>query len=127
MLEKPAYGSPCNACGKCCQDELCALGTKVFGPHPGPCPALTEVSSGFGCGLILMPQLFAPMPTSIYGEDVMSKAAALLCAAGAGCDAQGFDEIVDEAVRARVMSTMKSHSDAEIEHARQMWRNALIV
>jgi len=127
MLEKPAYGSPCNACGKCCQDELCALGTKVFGPHQGPCPALAEVSTGFGCGLILTPQLYAPTATALHGEDAMSKAAALLCAAGAGCDAQGFNEAVDEAMRAKVLGATRSLPEAKIEQARQMWRNPIIM
>jgi hypothetical protein len=127
VLEKPAYGSPCNACGKCCQDELCALAKKIFGANPGPCPALSEVGEGYGCGLILTPQLFAPIPTSIYGEDAMSKAAALLCAAGAGCDAQGFDETVDEAVRAKVLGATRALPEAKIERARQMWRNPIIM
>jgi hypothetical protein len=90
----------------------------------GPCPALAEMSGGFGCGLILTPQLFAPVPTSIYGEDAMAKAAALLCAAGAGCDAQGFGEVVDEAVRARVLNVTRSLPETEIERAREMWREA---
>jgi hypothetical protein len=124
MLEKPAYGQPCNACGRCCQDELCGLAKKVFGPRPGPCPALAEVESGFGCGLILTPSRFAPAAASVHGADAAGAAAALLCAAGAGCDAQGHDELVDEAVRARVMDVTRSRPQAEIERARAIWREA---
>jgi hypothetical protein len=127
MLEKPAYGSPCNACGKCCQDELCALAKKIFGPRLGPCPALAEMSGGFGCGLILSPHLFAPIPTSIFGEDAMAKAAALLCAAGAGCDAQGFGEVVDEAVRKKVLDATRLLPEDALARAREKWSNAIIV
>jgi hypothetical protein len=122
MLEKPAYGSPCNSCGRCCQDELCGLAKKVFGPRLGPCPALTEYGEGFGCGLILTPSLYAPAAASIHGADAMRDAAALLCAAGAGCDAQGQNETVDESVRARVLNATRSLPDVMVERAREIWR-----
>ncbi len=122
MLEKPAYGSPCNACGRCCQDELCGLAKRVFGPRLGPCPALTEQGDCFGCGLIIAPQRYAPMQASIHGEEELRNAAALLCAAGAGCDAQGHDESVDAAVRARVLNATRSLPEADIERARELWR-----
>ncbi len=122
MLDKPAYGAPCNACGRCCQDELCRLGAKVFGPMPGPCPALTEHEGGFGCGLILTPARFAPLASSVHGAEAVSQAAALLCAAGAGCDAQGHDEIVDDNVRARVLGATASLPEAELSRAREIWR-----
>jgi len=66
------------------------------------------------------------MAAAIYGEDAMGKAAALLCAAGAGCDAQGQDEIVDEAVRGRVLSVTRSLPEAEVKRAREMWRSPFI-
>jgi hypothetical protein len=122
MLEKPAYGEPCNSCGRCCQDELCGLAKRVFGPRLGPCPALTEYGEGFGCGLILAPSFYAPMAASVHGEEAMRDAAALLCAAGAGCDAQGHDELVDETVRARVLNATRSLPDVAVERAREIWR-----
>lgn len=122
MLEKPAYGSPCNSCGQCCQDELCPLGNRIFGPRPGPCPAIAELSSGFGCGLMLTPWRFAPEATSAHGADAMRKAAALLCGAGAGCDAIGHDEHVEDDVRARVIGATRAFPEAEIAHARKLWR-----
>ncbi len=111
-----------NACGRCCQDELCRLGTKVFGPVPGPCPALTALESGFGCGLIINPSHFAAPATLAYGTDAVSQAAALLCAAGAGCDAQGHDESVDETMRARVIGVTASLPEAQVQRAREIWR-----
>jgi len=127
MLEKPAYGAPCNSCGRCCQDELCGLAKRVFGQRSGPCPALTEQSDGFGCGLILTPEQYAPAASALHGANAMSKAAALLCAAGAGCDAQGFEEIVDEALREKVLGVTRSWPEADVERAREMWRSAIIV
>ncbi len=124
MLEKPAYGEPCNGCGRCCEDELCRLAQKVFGPRPGPCPALAASDEGFGCGLILTPERFVPEAAALHGTTAMSEAAALLCAAGAGCDAQGHDEEVGEAVRARVLGATRLRPEAEIEHARETWRTA---
>jgi hypothetical protein len=121
MLEKPPYGSPCNFCGRCCEDELCGLAKRVFGPRLGPCPALSEYGEGFGCGLILAPERYAPVAASHHGVEAMREAAALLCAANAGCDAIGQDEIVDEAVRAKVLNATRSLPEAEIERARGMW------
>jgi hypothetical protein len=77
--------------------------------------------------LILTPQLYAPMATSVYGEEAMGRSAALLCAAGAGCDAQGQDEIVDEAVRQKVLGVTRLLPEANIERAREMWRSPFII
>jgi hypothetical protein len=125
MLEKPPYGAPCNSCGKCCQDELCRLGLKIFGPLDGPCPALTrtntEADNSFGCGLILTPQRFAPKATQTYGAQAMSAAAALLCAAGAGCDAIAPGEAVDPGLREKLISMTEAHPPQEIAQARDLW------
>jgi hypothetical protein len=85
------------------------------------------LDSGFGCGLILTPQLYAPMAAAIYGKEAMGNSAALLCAAGAGCDAQGEDEIVDEVVRQTVLGVTRALPEAEIERAREMWRSPFII
>ena len=46
-LQKPAYRSPCNNCGLCCQIELCEVATMTFPEGTkAPCPALVEVEAG---------------------------------------------------------------------------------
>ena len=81
MVErKPAHGSPCNRCGLCCYAVKCSLGKHIFGPAPGPCPALRLVDGGDGhtyeCGIV--------------GEatEDMREAAQLIIGAGDGCDAR---------------------------------------
>jgi len=98
LAKKPPHGSPCNGCGGCCMDSLCVLGKHVFGGDPwghmdGPCPALTEVEGGkFGCGLIIAPQLYAPVRATIKGVEPLRKAALTMIGSGIGCDAQGPGE-----------------------------------
>lgn len=72
VLQKPAYGQPCNKCGLCCTRELCqfAMG-ELYPGHPpfpspewkGPCPFLErEGEVETRCGLLLRkPDLFGPL------------------------------------------------------------------
>lgn len=53
MLTKPRFGTPCNGCGVCCQQEVCRVGVVAFGARPGPCPALQWHQGRFWCGLVL--------------------------------------------------------------------------
>lgn len=52
MLSPPAFGEPCNGCGRCCQEEVCGLGREAFGSAPAPCPALRARDGRFWCGII---------------------------------------------------------------------------
>lgn len=52
ILQKPSYGAPCNGCGFCCQNEVCTIGTGVFGKINAPCPALTFREGRYWCGLV---------------------------------------------------------------------------
>jgi len=121
MLEKPPYGSPCNSCGQCCQDELCPLARRVFGERHGPCPALSKLDVGFGCGLMLTPWRYAPEATAHHGAQAMREAAALLCAASLGCDAEAPGENVDEELRAKVLGPSRALPREAVEHARNLW------
>src|SRR5687767_1795756 len=90
--EKPAYGSPCNSCGLCCRNEICPLGAIVFPRAFAPCPALERDGDREVCGLIANPSRYAPIRTSVYGNEVMSDAAAIGVGAGIGCDARLIEE-----------------------------------
>ncbi len=101
MLAKPAHGRPCNGCGRCCHDELCPLGARLFGRWHGPCPALQPAEGqSLVCGLVADPARHQPVRTLAHGREAMSKAAAVLIGAGFGCDAQTADEPADAEFRA---------------------------
>jgi hypothetical protein len=53
VLQKPAYGQPCNGCGWCCQQELCQLARNCFGEdYPAPCPVLVVRDGRHWCGMV---------------------------------------------------------------------------
>jgi hypothetical protein len=52
MPTENAY-RPCLGCGYCCTVATCAFGAERFGPHGGPCPALTYRDGRYWCGVIL--------------------------------------------------------------------------
>lgn len=101
VLEKPAYGSPCNSCGECCTWEPCPLGALVFKQRIGPCPALEEMGDKRVCGLIVAPQRYQPVRARIRGATVLSQAAATLIGSGVGCDAAARGEVKDPAAAQR--------------------------
>jgi hypothetical protein len=101
-IDKPAYGQPCNGCGKCCEHELCPLALKLYGHLKGPCPALTPAGDGpMLCGLVAMPGHYWPGKARRWGEHELSRTAKLAIGAGWGCDfAQGdHDPAVSERLR----------------------------
>jgi hypothetical protein len=104
VIEKPAYGSACNGCGKCCQNELCPLGAAVFRHERGPCPALETADGRFFCGLVENPQLYSPIRAAVVGRERLARAAKLLIGAGEGCDAKYVGEPENPRYRARVVA-----------------------
>lgn len=53
VIQKPAFGEPCNRCGWCCKEEACDLARMVGLPTTAPCAALEVESDGrFSCGLL---------------------------------------------------------------------------
>lgn len=95
---KPPYGSLCNGCGECCRNELCPLGELLYRRVEGPCPALsgpvlmTDGSEAFSCGLVALPEMYAPVTAFALGRDRLSAAAKMLVGVGAGCDSQAPGE-----------------------------------
>ena len=112
-LEKPPYGSECNGCGGCCEDQLCPLASAVFPDWRTPCPALEP--SGVRaktCGLINDPMRYAPVRIAVQGRKGLS-----------GAIKPG--EIVDPAVRANfVRAAVRAYSKGEIRDAKRWWRLA---
>ncbi len=88
FLPKPAYGAPCNNCGRCCVDALCWIGRLILGPQvKSPCPALIDTAAGreLFCGLMVNPQDYLPEQAKIVGAEAMCAAAKALIGAGDGC------------------------------------------
>ena len=104
MIDKPAYGHPCNSCGRCCAEQLCPLGAAHFKltMEQGPCPALQDNIGGTrSCGLVDNPESYALVRTLINGRKAMIDAALYLIGAGAGCDARLDGEVDDPFFRHR--------------------------
>jgi hypothetical protein len=99
--EKAPYGSPCSSCGRCCEDQLCTLGQKVFRHKEGPCPALEYGPDGrSACGLIKRPQHYAKARALRCGKTMLQQSAEVVCGAGLGCDAIYEGEMIAPETRA---------------------------
>jgi len=109
-IEKPPYGTPCNGCGLCCQNEICPLGEIVFPRAQAPCPALVVDGDRYACGLITTPQTFRPLKASIYGVEELRAAAVIGVGAGIGCDAQLLGELEPPADFVRELSRVTKES-----------------
>ena len=90
-LPKPPHGAPCNNCGRCCKDQICPLGQRIFGkPWLRQCPALIgpQDEGVYVCELVAHPDHYiAAMPSEVAD---LSAAAGLLLGAGLGCDCLDF-------------------------------------
>jgi len=87
-VSKPAYGSPCNGCGWCCQMEQCHLSREILGISEGPCKALEVEGGRTYCGIVRRPAFYMfgeDVPASETGDISVMFAAAL--GLGHGCDA----------------------------------------
>lgn len=107
-LQKPAYGSACNRCGRCCVAELCPLSAKIFRRTEGPCPALSFDGEKSMCGLVVDPGQFMAARTRRLGTQRMSSAAMLLIASGIGCDAQLEGEADNPEYRAQTKAAARA-------------------
>lgn len=122
MIEKPPYGSPCNSCGLCCENQLCPLGASIFGTWNGPCPALVSESDGKRiCGVVKNPGLYASIANLLKnGASKMSEAALVLIGHGVGCDAQVEDEPDNPEFRRR-MRQYSSRERVQADRALLAW------
>lgn len=102
MIPKPRIGEACNACGLCCQIQVCMNGAYAMGlvrqlgdTIPGPCPAIQHKPDGrMTCGIVENPAKY--LPRSKYPAKVLSKHFANLIGAGTGCDELGYEEDPEE-------------------------------
>lgn len=120
-LPKPKYGQACNGCGLCCQLELCPIGAALFNRWEGPCPALQEVDKGYGCGLIIDPAKYAPVPAMVHGKQKLSQAATWLNAAGVGCDMPDIDMNLDEHQKSFARMLKGLRDDRKMVKAVELW------
>lgn len=96
MKDKPAFGSPCNNCGRCCTQSACGLAQRALrAPFHGPCPALILGPDGSQCGLVVHPERYAPDRAALVGKERLGAASAIIIGAGHGCDMVDPDGIDD--------------------------------
>lgn len=113
MAKKPPHGAPCTRCGVCCYVVQCELSLHLFGPRPGPCPALVIPEDGRAvCGLV---EGFRK-----DGATQLATAAALLIGAGDGCDARFNGEPTDHRFHAK-QARFDELRAVDIKAARQMF------
>jgi hypothetical protein len=84
-LPKPAFGSPCNGCGRCCLAEQCAISLEIFDVRP-VCPALEPLGDRLICGLMAHPLTFFPDVPAEKGA-AWSEFFRLAIGSGLWCDA----------------------------------------
>ena len=110
VARKPPHGAPCNRCGVCCHATLCELARHVFGPRPGPCPALVpDGADRWACGLV------ASAPP------LLADAACVLISAGDGCDARINGEPTNTGFHA-LQGRLDLERADQITAARALWR-----
>lgn len=61
-MKKPKEGEPCNGCGFCCTEQICAIGAYAFPGETEPCPGIEEVDGISRCSLVLMESLTVGKP-----------------------------------------------------------------
>lgn len=95
--DKPAYGSPCNNCGRCCTKSACGLAQRALrAPFRGPCPALIVGPDGSQCGLVVHPERHVPEIAAIVGKERLGAATAIIIGAANGCDMLDPGDIDDD-------------------------------
>lgn len=99
-LEKPLEGAPCNGCGLCCIEEVCALGRELGDTEV--CRALEQAEDGsYRCGLVSDPYRYLPESRLVpwrridalasdrrLGEEGLKRTYRDLLGAGRGCDSR---------------------------------------
>jgi hypothetical protein len=122
MIAKPPYGSECNACGWCCQGEVCPLGELLGLGSKGPCPALECNGERHECGLVTNPAKYFPERVALRGAAKLSAAAALLNGVGMGCDAKTEDEPDNPEYRRRHMAQSSAPEfQKRLDRAARAW------
>lgn len=127
MLEKPAIGEPCNACGLCCQLQICALGSfsmglvREYGQRAnGPCPALKrEADDRLVCSMMLDPKRFSPAKRGSRHD--LRAAAGTLIGAGIGCDEAGDEQDAGAKLRAVQTRFLERVGPDRINFAVKTW------
>lgn len=123
-IEKPPIGAPCNACGLCCQIQVCGTGSYALGLTlelgervKGPCPALERTSKGYECGVILRPKHYLPHnPRSVTAI----RNAMMLCIGyGIGCDEAGDepDASAQPKIKRIQQEYLRRHSETDLRKA----------
>lgn len=131
---RPPFGDPCNHCGMCCKEQICAWGSsalrlveKLGDRVPGPCPAQLEVEPGvFKCGLAIKPKFF----TGAQGpSEGLRETAALLIGAGLGCDAAGLRETPPTEAQLQQMrsKSVEMYGEDILRDAALYWQQSFVL
>ena len=79
-------GGTCTGCGRCCQEEACALSVEYMHSEQAPCVAL-EIHDGIlRCGLVLHPHKYLLGPEKPWADEMLSPLFRLALGIGKGCD-----------------------------------------
>lgn len=72
------FKKPCIGCGRCCKEEVCEIGVRLFETEQLPCPALVYEDNRYWCGVVRHADIF-----EIDGLQGFLK---LALGIGVGCD-----------------------------------------
>jgi hypothetical protein len=86
MVGKPKFGSPCNGCGYCCQQQACKLSRDFLKSDVAPCIALELEDGRYYCGLVRHPGKHLGLPHD-WADAELGVSFAHVLRLGAGCDA----------------------------------------
>ena len=113
---KPAYGSPCNGCGRCCEAKACELSKAIWAADV--CPAIERTPDGHRCGLMTRPVHYVTKLRR-HGTAKLAAAARLILRSGLGCDARYTGEANPAFDKKR--SAFRSNCAAALSKARRLW------
>ena len=124
--QKPAYGAPCNDCGRCCQHNLCIIAAIVLNGGRNAhmaCPALEWNEDGTSrCGMVRDPAAWAPEQTARHGVEKMQATGRRAIGAGIGCDWNEWDEPMPRGFRRALRRETSEKNRARYFRAVDAWR-----
>jgi hypothetical protein len=93
------------------------LGAWLFKVKWGRCPALRfDENDQSSCGLVVAPEVYAPVRAAIVGKEALSAASAFLIGAGNGCDSR----LTTEPENPEYSASLARHAEAEKDRAAAM-------
>ena len=86
ILQKPAYGDPCNGCGHCCKEEACWISVNLLKSTVAPCIALEHNDGRYFCGMLRRPSYYLNL--RFNGDEILQPMIFAALGIDKGCDAE---------------------------------------